>query len=260
MLVPRTPRSPLQRLKQPLLMTLLSGRVQLHRRLRGRGSDAQTVGSSTLISADAPTGGELWSTDVEVEYLAVSLPVATCQALLPDLPSWAQPRATPERFTDPKVAHWVGELYGHHLRGEPLGSLYTEALSNVLLTYLAASYGDARPPASPASARRLRAGVVHVREHIDANLADPLTLAELAEQAGCSVAHLNRLFNAAYGRSVHRYVLEQRVALARGLLAQPGLCLAEVALACGFASQSHLTSAFKAALGTTPGAWRRQVS
>ncbi|MGE5104438.1 MAG: helix-turn-helix domain-containing protein [Betaproteobacteria bacterium] len=36
----------------------------------------------------------------------------------------------------------------------------------------------------------------------------------------------------------------------------PGL--SEVALACGFANQSHFTRVFSAMAGIAPGAWRRQ--
>jgi AraC-like DNA-binding protein len=35
--------------------------------------------------------------------------------------------------------------------------------------------------------------------------------------------------------------------------------LADIALACGFADQSHFTRAFAKDEGTTPGRWRRRV-
>jgi AraC family transcriptional regulator len=55
----------------------------------------------------------------------------------------------------------------------------------------------------------------------------------------------------------HRYVLKMRVARAAQLLrSEPQRALADVALAVGFASQAHFSSAFKAHVGKTPAAWR----
>ncbi len=57
--------------------------------------------------------------------------------------------------------------------------------------------------------------------------------------------------------SPHQWLLTRRVSKARSLLADSTLTLAEIALACGFSSQSHFNRAFAANIGTTPGRWRR---
>lgn len=49
----------------------------------------------------------------------------------------------------------------------------------------------------------------------------------------------------------------RRCELAKELLRSSPLSLAEIALACGFADQSHFTRAFARLVGMTPGAWRR---
>ena len=54
------------------------------------------------------------------------------------------------------------------------------------------------------------------------------------------------------GLTPHAYQLQRRVALARRLIAQ-GLPLAEVAAACGFADQSHMTRQFVRKYGVSPG-------
>jgi transcriptional regulator GlxA family with amidase domain len=51
--------------------------------------------------------------------------------------------------------------------------------------------------------------------------------------------------------------LGQRVEAAQRLLRNPGLSIAQVASACGFADQSHLTRVFSARTGTSPARWRR---
>ncbi|WP_353744374.1 helix-turn-helix domain-containing protein [Roseovarius sp.] len=51
----------------------------------------------------------------------------------------------------------------------------------------------------------------------------------------------------------------RRVERAKELI-RNGEPLAQVAAACGFASQSHMTRAFRNGTGATPGAWRRALA
>jgi AraC family transcriptional regulator len=97
-----------------------------------------------------------------------------------------------------------------------------------------------------------------VLDHIEAHLARNLTLGELARQAGLSAFHFARSFKAAVGRSPHAYLNDRRIERARTLLARSEPSLVEIALSCGYSSQSHLTRAFKLATGMTPGAYRAQ--
>ena len=92
---------------------------------------------------------------------------------------------------------------------------------------------------------------------IDAHLDRPLTLDSLATEAGLSTFHFAKMFRLSFGLPPHQYLAERRVERAKALLAAGERGLAEIALACGYASQSHFTRAFKAAVGLTPGAWRR---
>lgn len=105
---------------------------------------------------------------------------------------------------------------------------------------------------APALKRRLA-------EYIEAHLEDGLTLDDLAHQAGLSTYHLAKMFRSSFGLPPHRYVNERRIERARSLLRGEAMSLAQIALACGFASQSHFTNAFKAATGLTPRAWRDRV-
>lgn len=101
--------------------------------------------------------------------------------------------------------------------------------------------------------------LARVKEFVDAHLADDLSLAEIAAAAELSPFHFARVFKRETGAPPHRYLMERRVARARELLAGTTMDLAEVALACGFAGQSHFTTAFKRHTGLTPGAWRAAV-
>jgi AraC family transcriptional regulator len=59
--------------------------------------------------------------------------------------------------------------------------------------------------------------------------------------------------------TAHSYVLERRLLHARHLLSQSGLKLTDIAATSGFATQSHLTVAFRKKFGLSPGALRRKL-
>ncbi|ACL61282.1 helix-turn-helix transcriptional regulator [Methylobacterium nodulans] len=95
-----------------------------------------------------------------------------------------------------------------------------------------------------------------IADQVEARLGDVLTLDVLADEAGLSTFHFAKMFKASFGVAPHRYVIERRIARAKSLLADGRTSLAEIAAACGFASQSHFTRSFKQATGATPGQWR----
>ena len=92
---------------------------------------------------------------------------------------------------------------------------------------------------------------------IDANLCQPITLADMANVAALSTHHFSRAFKRALGLSPVRYLWSRRVDLAKRMLHQADMPIGAVAMACGFSSQSHLTSAFKQATGLSPSEYRR---
>lgn len=98
-----------------------------------------------------------------------------------------------------------------------------------------------------------------VIDFIEANLDRDIGLDSLASVAELSPFHFSRVFKLATGVSPYHFVLEQRLKRSRRLLSDSNLGLAELALACGFANQSHFTAAFTKATGVSPGRFRRQA-
>lgn len=94
---------------------------------------------------------------------------------------------------------------------------------------------------------------------VEARLDQPIRLAEMAALAGLSEFHFHRMFRQSAGCTPQAFVTARRIGRARHLLAS-ALPLAQIALACGFSSQSHLTRAFHAQTGLTPAAWRRALA
>ncbi|GAA1342536.1 AraC family transcriptional regulator [Catellatospora bangladeshensis] len=79
-------------------------------------------------------------------------------------------------------------------------------------------------------------------------------VAELERVAGLDRWAIARQFRAAFGTSPTRFRTMRQLDLARRLM-RAGRPLGEVAVAAGFADQSHLTRMFKRAYGLTPAAW-----
>lgn len=94
-----------------------------------------------------------------------------------------------------------------------------------------------------------------IDDWIEAHLDEAIRLADLAALSNLSPFHLHRMFRASRGMPLHAWITGQRIDRAKSLLrgSDP---LVQIALACGFASQSHFTRAFRSGTGTTPAAWR----
>ena len=143
--------------------------------------------------------------------------------------------------------------------GGPSGVIYGESLALALGTrFLVLGTGLSLGQSSSPSVLPLRK-LTRVKELIEANLEGDLSLKILARECGYSRAHFARLFRAATGIPAHSYVLERRILRARQLLAQPDLSLIDIAASGGFATQSHLTLAFRKKFGITPNAFRRKL-
>jgi AraC family transcriptional regulator len=98
-----------------------------------------------------------------------------------------------------------------------------------------------------------------VDECIHAHLDQKISLADLAACIHLSVPHFERMFRATTHRPPYHYVLELRLERARVLLEKTRLPLAEVALQCGFSSQSHFTAHFTRYVGISPARFARGV-
>lgn len=103
----------------------------------------------------------------------------------------------------------------------------------------------------------VRRVVRYILEHID----EPsLGLETLTSIAGCSAAHLARLFRREYGMSVGAYIRERRVDEARWILTHSDTPIAEVADALGFRDVDYFGRVFRTVTGVPPARYRRQYA
>lgn len=96
---------------------------------------------------------------------------------------------------------------------------------------------------------RLLIGII---EQMEANLAEPLKLAEMSTPTGLSRRQIERLFRREMGRSPKRYYLQMRLERAHLLLVNSSLPVFEIAVACGFSSASHFSRTYRDTYGCTP--------
>jgi AraC family transcriptional regulator len=97
-------------------------------------------------------------------------------------------------------------------------------------------------------------------EYIEANLGSKIGMTEISASVALSKSHFCRAFKHTLGSSPMAYVAARRIERAKILITSTSERLSDIALACGFADQSHLTRNFCRMVGMSPGLWRRNIS
>ncbi len=156
------------------------------------------------------------------------------------------------RNAGPSLLNLGKALRSQFLEGRQIGALQMESFATLCL----AEWLDDLNGAMPSKGPGLRS-LSRVTDYIMANLDQELSLTDLATVAELSPSYFLRAFKSATGQTPHRFLMERRVQRACELLRRTDLPLAEVTYACGFASQSHMTDAFKRHLGIPPGRYRQ---
>jgi transcriptional regulator GlxA family with amidase domain len=151
-----------------------------------------------------------------------------------------------------------GALAAAHEGSTSLDATEAEASLLLALRRLMIQHGDwgARAEEVERSGSRRRFSLYE--ELIERELDSQLELQRLADAARVTRFQVIRDFRKAIGIRPAAYIRDRRLRRA-GLLIEQGLSLAEAATAVGFADQSHLTRAFRATHGMTPGMFRRGV-
>jgi AraC-like DNA-binding protein len=188
------------------------------------------------------------------------LPVATLHAIADE----AETRRIEELRYDPGVSRADPLLYG--LAGSLLPLFRSpERASQVFLDHLmltvghhaAREYGGLVPPVLPVTGGLTFAQEQRAKEMLAADLSGRIRLADLARECGLSTSRFSRAFRRSVGTPPHRWLIRRRLEHAKSLLRCADGSLAEIALASGFADQSHFTRCFTSWVGVSPGQWRR---
>ena len=97
-----------------------------------------------------------------------------------------------------------------------------------------------------------------VLDFVEAGLAGPMSVTDLADVAGLSRFYFARAFHSAVGEPPLTYVTRRRVETACDLLRRTKLPVAEVAKRSGFKSPAYFSTSFRRRTGRSPSLYRQQ--
>ncbi|MFJ8145553.1 GlxA family transcriptional regulator [Streptomyces sp. NPDC096048] len=143
------------------------------------------------------------------------------------------------------------------LIADDLGEDVALRVARQLVMYLKRPSGQSQfsvPLEQVSTTRRIE----DLRHHIMRNIAEPLTVADLAACAHVSDRQLTRIFKTELGTTPHAYIESARVEVARHQLESTDATLERVASTCGFGTVDTLVRAFRRRLDTTPTEYRRR--
>ena len=107
------------------------------------------------------------------------------------------------------------------------------------------------------SARQAPSWLALAREQLDEALGSEIRIGDVAREAGVHPVHLARVFRQFTGLTPGDYLRRRRLDYACTLLRETRRPMAEIALCCGFADQSHFATAFRRAYRVTPRLFRQ---
>jgi AraC-like DNA-binding protein len=145
------------------------------------------------------------------------------------------------------------------------GALVVNQISMAVMAQILTAYPDPEGDHPAQRSHRVERGrlaawqVLRVKKLIEGNLAAEISVAWLAEQCGLSPSYFARAFRESVGVPPYQWLIERRVSRSKELMKDRTRSLTDVALAAGFADQSHFSRAFARVTGMPPGVWRRSA-
>lgn len=245
-----------------LIVLHLDGPVAVHRRIR-HGEDSRVIapGGMFMVPGGMDFGVRLAGSLQTLHlYVRRSLIEEVAESILTGDPAGVE---TLPRFgdSDPLLEQLMLGVRDALNDENPSATPYVDYLARAIAARLIRCH-------SPTSqTRHLVSGPTRLASQLlteavdfmEANLDRSIGLATIARATGLSPTHFARQFRLATGRPPHRYLMRLRIERAMRLLRETHDAVAEIAYACGFANQEHMTRLFRQYLGTTPAAWRRTI-
>ncbi|KQY37029.1 AraC family transcriptional regulator [Rhizobium sp. Root491] len=161
-------------------------------------------------------------------------------------------------LSDPVLANLVKTLIPALERPDRVSRLFVDQLASAIGTHIVQQYGG-KPVASKNGRKLSRSHEALAKNILLNNLKGNISILDVAKACNLSRGYFIHAFRETTGMTPYRWLQNERISRACELLRTSKLSLSEVATACGFTDQSHFTRAFASALGTSPGAWRRNA-
>lgn len=243
-----------------MVVSYKRGVTPMERRFEGRWSHARCAPGSISLLTCGQRSQWNWSRNVEVRHIYLT------ESLLTRLATEAHGHEVEELrlldvldVDDPIITRAVDALWDETRQKALGGSLYAEAVAAQLGLHLIRHYSSVALRERAENGGLTAVQQRRVTEYLEAHLHAPLQLEDLAAAAGLGVSSFNRRFRASFDRPPWAWVIERRMARARALIEAGQMPLKQVAPACGFNDQAHMTRLFRSRLGITPGELRRQA-
>ena len=133
-------------------------------------------------------------------------------------------------------------------------------LQSLVLKLIYSLNRDANPRLNKDNANSINHIVIEKSlNYIKQNLTEDLSLEKMAQLMSLSPVYFHTCFQTSVGKTLRDYVEEQRLKKAINLLITTELTLTQIALECGFSSQSYFSFVFKRRMGTTPRQYVKEV-
>lgn len=133
---------------------------------------------------------------------------------------------------------------------------YLEHVSSAFCIHLLNRYANRNAHALRTQPSLPPAAIRSAQEMLLAEGDERYTIGAIAESVGLSRSSFFTAFRNATGFTPYQWQLHRRIDQARHLLRTTNLPLAEIALQCGFADQSHFSRVFARIEGKSPGRWQ----
>jgi AraC family transcriptional regulator len=189
------------------------------------------------------------------ETLHLCLPAATTSRIVEEV--WDR---DPTRVSLPDTLATIDPLLEQTMLGllraaeEGVPDLYAESAVEFVIAHTLVRHGTMpRARRGGGDDERIRC----VRSYLRENLHLPITLAEMAAEAGLSRYHFLRVFRRQTGETPLRYLTRLRVERGQEELRRGSASVSEIAMRNGFASAAHFSTAFRRQTGYAPSAYRK---
>ncbi len=136
---------------------------------------------------------------------------------------------------------------------------YETVCQNLLEVLLISMLRSGSLSVVPDNSRLLNRECTQIKNYLDANYSETITLDSLAALTHMNKYYLAHTFTKYVGLSPINYLLQKRIQEGKSLLESTSYSIAQISDLLGFSSQSYFSQAFRKATGMTPMQYRKQA-
>ena len=150
------------------------------------------------------------------------------------------------------IIHGIATYFGRIISKATAETLFSDSLFDaILLTYCSLVQEFGCKIYNPISRK--------IVTYIISNIAEHLSLQQIADKFNYSTAYVNRILKRDTGCSVIQFIKQKRVTLAKALLFLDDMTIEDVSVAVGYESLSYFCRVFRQVEGTSPSEYREKI-